>query len=53
MSRLPFGWYVTQHAPSRKVWAKEGTKVSFGLQGPAVTENEIGSGAAIVFFGVQ
>lgn len=45
--------YVTQHTPSQKVWATEGTKVSFDPQGHAVIESEMESGAAIVFFGVQ
>lgn len=45
--------YVTQHAPSKEIWATEGTKVRFDRQGHAVIESEMESGAAIVFFGVQ
>jgi hypothetical protein len=37
----------------QKIWATEGTKVSFDAGGHAVIESEMESGAAIVLFGVN
>ena len=45
--------YVTEHSPAQRIWATEGTKVSFDAGGHAVIESEMESGAAIVLFGVN
>ena len=45
--------YVTEHTPNQSFWATPGTKVSFDMQGHAVLESDMASGAAIGFFGVE